>query len=89
MGFLDSFQKGFREESEKRVERQQYSSYKTLETIERDQLRELKRKSDAELMREYKDALSRCDEEHGNKVIRILNSRGIKWDQKGRRFDRI
>lgn len=89
MGFFDSFKRGYQQETASRAERQQYSSYKTLETIEREQLMKLKSKSDAELMREYKDSLTRKDEEHCEKVLKILNSRGITWDQESRRFDRM
>ena len=87
MGFFDSFKRGYQQETTNRAEGQQYSSYKTLETIEREQLMKLKSKSDAELMREYKSSLTRKDEEHSEKVLKILNSRGITWDQESRRFD--
>ena len=85
MGFFDSFKKGYQEETEHRAERQQYSRYKSMEEEERENL---SRKSDAELMREYKTASARGDADKCRMIGKALEARGLFWDQRHGRFDR-
>jgi hypothetical protein len=93
MGFFDSLEKGYQKsyenETKNGAERQKNSRYKTLATIEREQLAELNGKSDGTLMREYNNALSSGDFEKSLQIEEILSKRGFSWNPEDDSFDRM
>ena len=80
MGFFDSLKKGYEEESQRSTERQERSTYKTLQQQKEDHFLKLNSQSDGELMRKYRSPLT--SDEDKKTILSILKGRGYRVNQK-------
>lgn len=79
--FLDSFKKGFEEESEKSAERMAHSTYRTVTQREQDHVNSFRGQSDGALLQQYNRITT--SEEDKEIISRILMSRGYVKNKKG------
>ena len=79
--FLDSFKKGFEEESEKSAERMAHSTYRTVTQREQDHVNSFRGQSDGALLQQYNRITT--SEEDKEIIEKILKGRGYKKHKNG------
>lgn len=81
MGFFDSFNKSFNEESRESAKRQEYSSYKTVKQKKSDHFNELNSQSDSILLGKIKGIF--ISDEDKKTIENILINRGYSKSANG------
>lgn len=74
MGFFDSMQKKFEEESKRLQDRERNSSYRTVVQMDSDRINKFSSRSDGDLINKHKNSSTSSDDKVA--IASILRSRG-------------